>query len=208
LSQSSLQPYGPAPSGDERYELPEFPEYEDKISGGFWMPTRSWEQEFGWIIKPNERRLYVTTSLGYNAEQERSFPGKEQFDAFFDVDGAQERRARKGAASLGLLEWWYGPFRNRQNKLCFAKFFRMPYVKSKGYHMGTRQQPSADELLKARASGTLPDKYSWLRHKNTELLSPRFTEEQIADEIARRLGRWSHQRGRDSDSGGGSEGEG
>lgn len=189
MSQSIAEPYGPSPSG---YTLPIFPEYADKVSGGFWMLTRSWQERFPQLLRSNEFRLYSSLALYYNPKQGRSFPGKEQFETYLSLDGAQECRALKGLVGFALVERWYGPYSNQFNKkhLCFGKFFRMPYVKGIGYHMGALQQPIADQLLNARASKTFPPEYDWVKHKDTELLTKRVTEEDIADALHERVERW------------------
>src|SRR6266853_4594120 len=100
---STLQ--GIAPSG---YELPKFTEYGDKVSGGFWMLTRSWQETFPQLLRSNECRLYSSLALYYNPKQGRSFPGKEQFETYLSLDGAQECRALIGEAGkegAGKDDW-------------------------------------------------------------------------------------------------------
>lgn len=173
----------PAPEAPAEIVLPDF---EGDQHEGFWMPTRCWVEKYGVLLTLNERRYYDLQALYYNKNQKRSFPGREQIEAYFSRDPAQECRARKGLAMLGLIEWWREPSGRRYSR----RFFRMPYVAANLRHYGTRKQPSADELLALKASGELPEGYEWLEKYGVELLTPRVTPEQVDDEVGRRIARW------------------
>jgi hypothetical protein len=166
------------------------PDFDDDHHQGFWMPTRCWSQEYGPILNLNERRYYDVLALYYNKLELRAYPKREQMEAYFSPDGAEECRSRQGLAMLGLIEWWSEPVGLRHSR----RFFRLPHVGRKGRHFGVRKQPSADELLELRRRNDLPDEYDWLRQREVRLLTPRVTPVHVADEVGRRMERWTSRR--------------
>ena len=172
-----------SPSGNDRRTL-RARDFTAKEHLRFCMLTAGWYEVFigGRILNLNELRLYTSISLYYNRTKERSYPGGTELENYFQADGSEERRSLSGLAKLGLAERW----KQRMNSRTTWRFFRLPYVDSKGRHLGTRQQPTACELL---AAVTPPAGYEWLQ--NAELLTPLVTPEQVEQEIERRLCRWT-----------------
>ncbi len=165
-------------------------DFEGDHHNKFYMPTLCWLEKYGPILNLNERRYYDLLAPHYNEVQRRSFPNREQIETYFSPDSAEERKSRLSIAMLGLIEWWSEPLGYRHSR----RFFRMPHVAPDLRHYANRKQFSADELLKMKAEGKLPGDYEWLEKPGYRLLTPQVTQEQIDEEVGRRIDRWYSRR--------------
>jgi hypothetical protein len=134
------------------YELPHYTK--------FIILTAGWSDHFDNLLTKNQHNLYKAIAFFYNKQMKRAFPKTEHLKEKFSGDWSEVCRNRKPLALLGLIEWWYGPYRlTPHGTERWGRFYRLPFADSESHHMGCRQQPSAFQLfeLGANIAETYPE---------------------------------------------------
>lgn len=169
-----------------------------------------WDAKFLQVLRWNEYKLYKFLANHFNPSTGTSYPNNAQWDNELSIadDRSARSLAQAGCASLGLIEKWFGPYK-LDGKTHYGNFWRMPYVllptglqdltqeqrrkmkKFVGLHFDEPKQPLAHSLLTVRREqgrNGLPWQFHWVADRKTHLSTPEVTEDDIAEEVGRRMG--------------------